>query len=573
MREVETDYLVVGAGASGMAFTDTLVAHTDAEVVLVDRRHRPGGHWLDAYPFVRLHQPSAYYGVESRSLGNNRIDEHGPNAGFYERASAPEICDYYSRVLDEHLLPTGRVRFFGTSEYHGNNGDGHLVVSLLDGSEILVKPRRKVVDATYVQSEIPSRHVPGFTVEPGVTLVPPNDLVDLGEPADRFTVIGAGKTAMDTCVWLLEAGVDPDRIRWIRARDPWQYDRNFMQPLDLVGSGVMRLQARWVETAAAAEDGHDFARRLEDAGVFVRIDPSVEPLAFRGATVSPREIDALRTIEHVVRASRVRSIGRTTVTTDAGDIPGGPREVYVDCTAAGVRPTVPRPVFEPGRITIQYVTTGLIPWCAATIAVVESTGVDDEEKNRLCPPVVFSGDAADLVRFAYSAMQGQVARARDEAVGPWSAASRLNPAQAALDHIDDPDVAESLAFMKEHTQAALRNLERVTAIGRRAPADRGPHPLQAPRRRPGVANFHEPAAAARPSIRGKRVVPAHDRVARRFAVTGARTGMRRLVGAWLTVARLGGRMRFAGSGRGGRGCRARKPKARRRVGGRARVRP
>src|SRR5512144_2682494 len=104
-----------------MAFADTLVAHTEAEVVLVDRRHRPGGHWLDAYPFVRLHQPSAYYGVGSMALGNDRIDE---------RASAAEICDYYSRVLDESLLPTGRLRFFGMSEYR-RNGDGHLVVSLL----------------------------------------------------------------------------------------------------------------------------------------------------------------------------------------------------------------------------------------------------------------------------------------------------------------------------------------------------------------------------------------------------------------------------------------------------------
>jgi hypothetical protein len=467
MREVETDYLVVGAGASGMAFADTLVAHTDAEVVLVDRRHRPGGHWLDAYPFVRLHQPSAYYGVESRPLGNDCIDEHGPNAGFYERANGPEICDYYSRVLDEHLLPTGRVRFVGTSEYHGTNGDGHVVASLLDGSEILVKPRRKVVDATYVQSDIPSRHVPGLTVEPGVTLVPPNDLVDLPEPADRFTVVGAGKTGIDTCVWLLEAGVDPDRIRWIRARDPWQYDRNFMQPLKLVGS-IMRLRARWVEAATVAKDGHDFARHLEDAGVFVRIDPSFEPLAFRGATVSPREIDALRTIEHVVRVGRVRGIGRTTVTADTGDIPGRPREVYVDCTAAGLRPTVPRPVFEPGRITIQYVTTGLIPWCAATIAVVESSGVPEEEKNRLCPPVVFSGDAGDLARFAYRAMQGQVARSRDEVVGPWSAASRLNPGQAALEHLDDPDVAESRAFISEHLPAALENLAVAAAVQSRA---------------------------------------------------------------------------------------------------------
>ena len=336
MREVETDYLVVGAGASGMAFADTLVAHTDAEVVLVDRRHRPGGHWLDAYPFVRLHQPSAYYGVESRPLGRDRIDEHGPNAGFYERASAAEICDYYSRVLDENLLPTGRVRFFGMSDYRGGNGDGHLVVSLLDGSETVVTPRRKIVDATYVQSEIPSRHVPGFTVEPGVTLVPPNGLVDLAEPADRFTVIGAGKTAIDTCVWLLEAGVDPDRIRWVRGRDPWQFDRTFTQPLDLVGS--IHASSGALGRGGVVRRGRPRLRATARGCRDVRAD---RPLG-RAAGISrrhcepAREIDALRTIEHVVRARRVASIGRTTVMTDAGDVPGGAHEVYVDCTAAGV---------------------------------------------------------------------------------------------------------------------------------------------------------------------------------------------------------------------------------------------
>jgi NAD(P)-binding Rossmann-like domain len=459
---VETDYLVVGAGASGTAFADTLVAHTDAEVVLVDRRNMPGGHWLDAYPFVRLHQPSAYYGVESLSLGQDRIDENGPNAGFYERATGAEICDYYARVLDECLLPTSRVQFSGTSDYRGEDGDGHLVVSLLDGSATVFKARRKIVDATYVQSEIPSRHVPAFAVEPDVALVPPNALVDLAGFAGGFTVIGAGKTAIDTCVWLLEQGVDPDRIRWMRGRDPWQFDRAFTQPLDLVGS-YMQLQARWVETAAAAEDGHDFARRLESTGIFLRIDPSVEPLAFRGATVSRREIDVLRTIERVVRARRVRSIGPRTITTDAGEIPGGRGEVYVDCTAAGVPASAARPVFAPGRITIQYVAVGFLPWSAATIGFVESTGLGDEEKNRLCPPVVFSGDSADLTRMAYTAMQGQVARAGHAEVGPWNAASRLNPARDARAHMDDPKVAEALVFMIDHTAAALENLEREIA--------------------------------------------------------------------------------------------------------------
>jgi len=57
---LETDYLLIGAGATGMAFADELVARdVGAEVVMVDRRDRPGGHWNDAYPFVRLHQPAA----------------------------------------------------------------------------------------------------------------------------------------------------------------------------------------------------------------------------------------------------------------------------------------------------------------------------------------------------------------------------------------------------------------------------------------------------------------------------------------------------------------------------------
>jgi len=117
-----------------------------------------------------------------------------------------------------------------------------------------------------------------------------------------------------------------------------------------------------------------------------------------------------------------------------------------------------QPVFEPGRVTRQYVGVGFLPWSAATIAFVESLDLDDRERNRLCPPVVFSGDVADLGHLASAAMQGQVARARHEAVGPWTAGTRLNPTRAVLDHLDEPGVAESLAFVIEHTRAALANL-------------------------------------------------------------------------------------------------------------------
>ena len=80
---IETDYLVVGAGATGLAFADSLVAEAkDVDVTVIERQQAPGGHWLDAYPFVRLHSPSAYYGVNSLALGEDRVDEVGENAGY-----------------------------------------------------------------------------------------------------------------------------------------------------------------------------------------------------------------------------------------------------------------------------------------------------------------------------------------------------------------------------------------------------------------------------------------------------------------------------------------------------------
>ena len=458
MREIETDYLVVGAGASGMAFVDALLASSEANVVIIDRRHRPGGHWLDAYPFVRLHQPSANYGVTSRVLGNDRIDETGPNAGFYERATAAEICAYFGRVLDEDFLPSGRVEFLGMTDYRGEDADGHHLASLLGGEETVVRVRKKLVDATYVESSIPSRHTPSYVVDPGARLVPPNDLVHIAEPAAGFTVIGAGKTAMDTCNWLLDAGVDPGRIAWVRPRDPWLFNRASMQPLDLVGA-YMQLQASWVEAAATATDGSDFAHQLGDAGVLVRIDPSIEPETFRGATMSERELDSLRRIERVIRGTRVRRVGTHALEVDGDTIATEPGRVHVDCTAQGVRPTERRPIFEPGRITLQYVTIGIVPWSAALVGAVEALGGDDDRRNALCPPVVFSGECRDILRLAYEGMSGLAARGADPEIAAWNDACRLDPARGAANHLDDPRVAAAFGTIGANFGPAMKNLQ------------------------------------------------------------------------------------------------------------------
>ncbi len=463
MREIETDYLVVGAGATGMAFVDTLLAQSDADVVMVDRRHAAGGHWLDAYPFVRLHQPSAYYGVSSRPLGDDRVDDEGPNAGFYERATAAEICAYFDDVLQHELLASGRVRFFPMSDYRGADGDVHSFVSLLNGDATSVHVRRRLVDATYIESEIPSRHAPAYVVDAGVHVIPPNDLVRLESAAGRFTIVGAGKTAMDTCNWLLDTGVDPDQIRWIRPRDGWFFDRTYMQPLDLVGS-YMQLQARFIECAATCNDAFDFVRALEARGVLMRIDERTEPDVFRGATLSTLELESLRQIGDVVRRGRVRRIGTRGIGFDDGtEVAADPGDVYVDCTAAGVRPTPPRPVFGDDRLTMQYVTIGVAPWSAATIAAVEASDRSVAGKNELCPPVAFTGEVRDILRLSYAGIVGLTARSAEPDLAEWNDACRLNPARAAAAHLDDPVVQSAFTVLLSNMTDAMQNLEKLAS--------------------------------------------------------------------------------------------------------------
>lgn len=468
MRAIETDYLVVGAGASGMAFTDSLLASSEARVVLVDRLHRPGGHWLDAYPFVRLHQPSAIYGVASRPLGHNRIDESGPNAGFYERASAAEICDYFSRVLEEQFLASGRVTFLGLHNYLGEDAGDHYAVSLLTGEKTTIRAR-KLVDATYIQSEIPSRHTPSYLASDGVHLVTPNQLADLDSPAGGFTVIGAGKTAMDTCSWLLDQGIDADRIQWIRPREPWLLDRKSFQPLERVGS-YMQLQANWVEASTQAESGVELARRLEAAGSFLRIDPDVEPDVYRGPIISARELKALRSIERVVRKGRVRGVGTDRIELDQGQVAAQADTVHVDCTAAGVRRTEVRPIFDGNLIRLQYVTITGLSFGASTLGMIEATRGDDAEKNRLCPPLTFTGNASDLLSFTYAGMAGLYARTAESDLAAWAESCRLNPACGAIQHVDDPEVAAAFGSLMTNFGPAMRNLRARAGQGVAAPA-------------------------------------------------------------------------------------------------------
>jgi hypothetical protein len=261
----------------------------------------------------------------------------------------------------------------------------------------------------------------------------------------------------------MEQGVDPDRIRWIRPRDGWMQSRASMQPLELVGSGFLQLQADWVQAVAESSSGQEFAKRLEAAETFVRLDPAVEPEVYRGAILSSIEVDALRQIENVVRMGRAQRLSTDQVLLEQGSIGSDPGQLFVDCTAEGVRPTQTRPIFEPDRITVQYVTIGNVPWTAATQGAVEALRDDDAEKNRLCPPLTFSGRIADVFEMSYAGMSGIALRSAEPDLNAWNDACRLNPARGIGDHLDDPQVLAALVSLGENIGPAMSNLERLVA--------------------------------------------------------------------------------------------------------------
>lgn len=469
VQTIEADYLVIGAGAMGMAFVDTLITETDATVVMVDRNDAPGGHWLSAYPYVRLHQPSAYYGVNSRRLGNDTIDTSGWNQGFYELAGGNEVCAYYDAVMRQHLLPSGRVSYFPMSEYLGRD-DGAGLFRTLAGQEYRVEVRRRIVDAAYLTITVPSMRPPAYDVADGVTCIPPNGLPRQGL-ADQYVIVGGGKTSMDTCLWLMRRGIAPERLTWIRPRDSWLLDRSAVQPGMSFARRVLAdfsAQNRAIKQATSIDDLY---LRLEAAGCLLRIDQTVEPTMYRCAIVSQGELEQLRLIQDVVRMGRVTSVERGRVVLDGGTIDTHPDALYVDCSADGIGLREATPVFAPGTITLQSVRTCQPAFSAALTAHVESMdfgfmdGADDI-RNGYLRPVPHPTNPIDWLTMSLAFNHNQLRWFEDPELMHWLNRARLN----AVSHMQsgDEDALAGTAAVIPRLRASNEKLAQL--LSQRQPA-------------------------------------------------------------------------------------------------------
>ena len=466
---IETDYLIIGSGTVGLAFADTLITESDAHITIVDRHGKPGGHWNDAYSFVTLHQPSAFYGVNSMELGSGLKDTVGLNTGLYELASGPEVSGYFDRVMNHRLLPSGRVGYYPLCNYLG---DG-LFESLLSGVRTQVKVRKKVVDATFFSPAVPSTHKPRFDVAPGVRVVPPNALPGLwhqyhesGMPR-HFVVIGAGKTAMDACIWLLQSGANPDAIQWVVPRDSWVVSRVTTQNGPEFFDAAIGGQARQMEAFAKATSVDDLFERLEACGVMLRVDTARKPDMFHSATLSLDEIDALRRIHDVIRLGRVQALKADHMLLDQGRVDVAGNTLFIDCTASAIAYKPMQPIFQGPTIVPQFLRSPLVAFSAAMTAYVEIHYGDDAAKNRLCASVPFPNGPEEYPRMVMANMLNQFQWGQDKTLRAWIRNSRLDAFGKLMAGVDkqDAEKQEIIARLREQSAAAMANLPRLITSG------------------------------------------------------------------------------------------------------------
>lgn len=458
MRSIDTDYLVAGAGAMGMAFTDALIDHADVHVTLVDRRHSAGGHWNDAYPFVQLHQASLFYGVASTVLGEGTVQQEGPEAGLQERARRSEIQHYYDGILNRRFLGTGRVAFLGGSEYH-TDGTSHFVRSRVSGETTQVNVRRRIVDSAYLAPTIPATTPPPFGVADGVRVMPINELAKLAEAASSYVIVGSGKTATDGIVWLLANGVSPDRIVWVRPREPWMLNRAMVQPDPLVALG---LATSTMAAAAGATSLDDLFMRLENAGVMMRIDTERAPTMAKTPTLGTWELDLLRTIENVVRLGHIKHVTAQEIVLDDGVVPLTPGALIVHCAASGLAYPPMVPVWSPDKIRLQTIRSGFPCYCAALAGFVEATRDDDRERNRLCPPNTLPDTLANWAEMQVRGTMATRSYGAEPDIAAWANSTTLNPARMTPAQREEPAVQAAIAALGDVVEPGLARLTELS---------------------------------------------------------------------------------------------------------------
>ena len=188
------DVCIVGAGIAGLnaLFVASRYLSRDQKVILVDRRERVGGMWVDTYPYVRLHQPHPMFtaGNIEWTLGQDRS----------YLATKGEVLDHFEHCLNVIKQRVQVDELFGWAMESDEEVDGKVrITGRSSAGRLLVVEAKRLIKA-YGFGVVPNDPLE-ISSERVVSVSP--DFCDMrrGEMRESDTpvwIIGGGKTGMDT---------------------------------------------------------------------------------------------------------------------------------------------------------------------------------------------------------------------------------------------------------------------------------------------------------------------------------------------------------------------------------------
>ena len=188
------DVCIVGAGIAGLnaLFVASRYLTSDQKIVLIDRRERVGGMWVDTYSYVRLHQPHPMF------TAGNIAWTLGQRPAYL--ATKGEVLDHFEHCMRVIKQRVQVDEYFGWTMESDVETDGIVRVTCraADGRQLVVETKRLI--KAY-----------GFRVQPNAPLEFSSSRVqsvspdycdmrcdDMRASDSPVWIIGGGKTAMDT---------------------------------------------------------------------------------------------------------------------------------------------------------------------------------------------------------------------------------------------------------------------------------------------------------------------------------------------------------------------------------------
>ena len=337
-----------------------------------------------------------------------------PNADTH-RATRDEILDYYSAV-QRKLERRFNFRFVGESWFdmnqlggNGSEGVHQLQSKSSDGttSTSNIRVRKKVVDARYLEPDLPVFVGPKFTYDDAVVKCIPVNELPMVQSGKHYVVIGGGKTGMDAITYLQTvAKVVPSNITWVVPNDVWITAReNIGSCMEFLHTctRLAKDQSSDMTALKRAVLAPDFFQEgfleWEKTGRVYRLHEDALPTKFKDATLCKREMDIIQKVTNVISHH-----GRITSISDSGvmnfedgtvmPLPDGQSvtdTVFVHCSAGAFNyskhPKYSPPVYGDNVLTIQdvYGTPGFC-FVGSLFGRLEAMGdeISDDEKNSMC---------------------------------------------------------------------------------------------------------------------------------------------------------------------------------------------